>query len=168
VEGDGSVEGWQVGGKMKRLWIALTMSLGCLLLGCTGSGTPVLTQQTARDEVVFDGGGFLYRSGLSGGDDPLRLYTDDVVLGKPDRHTVELGTNPFSPNPIRVFVFEPDSVSVQLLSVEGDTVGDYGAHYLDRGLYALHFDDTAANPGTYFVRIGYKGRTQTRKWIQLK
>jgi hypothetical protein len=110
----------------------------------------------------------LYRSGLSGGDDPLRLYTDDVVLGKPDRHTVELGTNPFSPNPIRVFVFEPDSVSVQLLSVEGDTVGDYGAHYLDRGLYALHFDDTAANPGTYFVRIGYKGRTQTRKWIQLK
>jgi hypothetical protein len=154
---------------MRAPFIAAALIIGCLCLGCAGGGD--LSARIAKDDprhVLFDGGGFLFRSKLAVNRDTTLFYSEDIVVGEPDGPTVTVGGNPFSSTPYRVFVFEPDSVSLRVFSLQGDTIGDYGTYYLDRGLYRLYFECPGEESGIYWAEIGHDGILEKRKWVHLK
>jgi len=159
----------QLAKRMTGFPIAAALFVGGLCLGCQGSvRTSARIETDDPRHVSFDGGSFLFRSDLAASRDTVRFYTEDVVLGEPDGPAVVIGRNPFSSTPYRVFVYEPDSVSVRIVSLKGDTVGDYGAIYLKKGLYWLHLECPGEESGTYLIQMAYRGDTKRRLWRCLK
>jgi hypothetical protein len=69
--------------------------------------------------------------------------------------------NPFSPSTIIKFVIaEPDSFSVSLIDVNGNTIKTSYNNYLYKGYYEISFSEVHVNSGVYFIVV----ESRTKKW----
>lgn len=153
---------------MRAIRIVLVIGLGILYLGCSLGRSPSPYDGDSSRDVVFDGGRFSFCSDLSDVGDTTRVYLDDAVLGASDVHLIADSHNPFSSNPLRVFVFEPDSVSVRMISISDDAKQDYGTYFIKKGRYSLYFTGSELGAGVYLVELDYRGHAKRYKWRQLE
>ena len=137
-------------------------------MGCSWAHHSPRSGNDDSRSVAFDGGEFTYRFDLDDVGDTLRVEPRNVVLGAKDGQVIVEVRNPFCPPPLSVYVVEPESVRVRLFSVKGDTLGDYGTHFLSTGKYSLYFTDDNLGYGVYLVQLGYRGQTRTTTYVVVR
>ena len=153
---------------MRAARITAILAAGAICMGCSwGRHSPQLAHDNSNS-VVFDGGKFAYRHDLNDVGDTLRVEPRSVVLGAKDGQVIVETPNPFCPPPLIVYVVESDSVRVRLFSVKGDTLGDYGTHFISTGTYSLYFADDSLGYGVYLVQLGYRGQTRTSTYVLMR